>query len=353
MAGNMTEPEILILTEKNGFFGQTRKPWVSIDTGAFIEAFRAGGFKMETGTFDEMANLGRDIRDRVIIYTFTQKFHVRQYVKDVVFALSKKNMIIPSYDMLKCHEDKGYQELFKKEAGIGSLRAFYFSDPAAVWKHDFTWPAVLKSIEGSNGKQVWLARNRDELEKLLKRHFISVPARDRLDLLRRKYFRAKKSYGEYPEYTNEKDLEQYREYVTDYRPFIIQEYVPGLEHDYRVLVLYDRLYVTKRHVRDNDFRASGAKKFDFDFEPDGALLDFASGIFRKISQPVLSLDICEKNGSYYLLEFQALHFGINVFVKSKGYYSRTGGEWKFSERTAGFERELAEAFMKHLRGAGA
>ena len=343
----------MILTEKNGFFGQTRKPWVSIDTGAFVQAFRDGGFKTETRTFDEIANSERDIRGRVVIYTFSQKYHVRQYVKDVVFALSKKNRVIPSYDMLKCHEDKGYQELFKKEAGIGSLKAFYFSDPAAVREHSVAWPVVLKSVEGSNGKRVWLARNMGELEKLLKRHFVSVPAMDRLDLLRRRYFRAKKSYREYPDYTNEKDLAQYAEYVTDYRPFVIQEYVPGLEHDYRVLVLHDRLYVTKRHVRDNDFRASGAKKFDFDFEPDAALLDFADEIFRKISQPVISLDICEKNGSYYLLEFQALHFGINVFVKSKGCYSRSGGEWRFSERMESFERELAGAFIRHLRGGGA
>ncbi len=48
--------KIILLTDKNNFFGQTRKPWVSIDTRQFIESFKQHGFQIEKFTFDEMAN---------------------------------------------------------------------------------------------------------------------------------------------------------------------------------------------------------------------------------------------------------------------------------------------------------
>ena len=147
---------------------------------------------------------------------------------------------------------------------------------------------------------------------------------------------------------NQKDFEQYTVYVTEYKPFIIQEFIPDLEFNYRVLILYDKYYVTKRHVMYNDYRASGAKKFDFDFEPPRNIMDFAEEIHKKLKNPVLSLDICEREGKFYLIEYQALHFGINVFVKSEGYYTPSGNGWIFKKRTSTFESDLAEAYIKHI-----
>jgi len=344
----MPKPKVIILTDKNGFFGQTRKPWVSIDTSQFIDEFRKAGFGIKNYTFDEILNNDIKIENSVVIYTFSQKFYNRSYINDVIYALSQSNTVIPSYEMLKCHENKGFQEIVKKELGIDSLKSFYFSDPAFIDHDKVNYPVVLKSVSGSNGKQVWLANNRNELESLIKKYFIKIKLSDRIDLLRRKYFRKKKFYKEYPDYSNKTDLEQYSEYITTCRPFILQEFIEGLEYDYRVLVLNDKYYVTKRHVKTGDFRASGAKKFDFDFTPGDGLMKFAENIHTKLGAPLSSLDICEKNGKYFLIEFQALHFGINVFVKSNRYFIKENDSWIKKVRNNNFETELAEAFINYI-----
>ena len=341
--------QIIVLTNINDFFGQTRKPWVSIDTELFIKTLKKSGYQVHNYTFDEVLNNDKNIENSFVIYTFSQKFHSRQYINDVILHLSKKNIVIPSLDMLKCHENKGYQELYKKELDIKSLKAYYFSNPAYIKKYDIEFPTVLKAISGSNGKEVYLAKNQNELLYLLNKHFVSKKIFDKLDLIRRKYFRKEKYYKEYPNYSNKTDLEQYAEYVTTYKPFILQEFVNNLEYDYRVLALHNKYYITKRHVRNNDFRASGAKKFDFDFTPDDKLLNFAKKIHLKFNNPFSSMDICEKNGEYYLIEYQFLHFGINVFIKSNKFYSNENDIWISYKKEAKFEVELANALIKYLK----
>jgi glutathione synthase/RimK-type ligase-like ATP-grasp enzyme len=340
--------KIILLTDKNNFFGQTRKPWVSIDTQQFIESFKQHDFQIEKFTFDEIANHASEFSNCIIIYTFSQKYFTRQIIKDVIFILSKNNLVIPSYELLLCHENKGFQELYKHKIGIRSLQAIYFSDKNSIQTVPLSFPVVLKSIDGSNGKGVYLVKDKAELNAILKKKFTDISLYDKMDIFRRTYFRKKKRYPEYPTYSNKTDVSEYKEYMTKNKPFILQEFIPNLEFDYRVLQLYDKFYVTKRYVRQNDFRASGAKKFDFNFQPDIKLLSFAKDIFNKMNQPVLSLDICEKDGKYFLLEFQALHFGINVFVKSKGFYQIIGNKLVFQARINSFERELAEAFVKYI-----
>jgi glutathione synthase/RimK-type ligase-like ATP-grasp enzyme len=344
----MKNKQIIILTEKNDFFGQTRKPWVSIDTKLFLETFKKKGFDIQKLTFDNVANQASEISNCIIIYTFSQKIFVRQYIKDVIFILEKKNLVIPSYELLKCHENKGFQELLKKYIGINSLQAYYFDDFDLLKTYQLNYPLVLKSITGSNGKDVYLIKDEKRLHVCLKKYFITVSLFHRIDIFRRTYLRKAKKYPEYPTYSNKKDVQEYKEYTTHCQPFILQEFVPNLSFDYRVLILNDKFYVTKRHVREDDFRASGAKKFDFNFEPDPNLLQFAKTMFDFFKQPILSFDICEKEGTFYLLEFQALHFGINVFVKSKGYYSLAENTINFHPRINSFEVELAEAFIKHI-----
>jgi len=46
--------------------------------------------------------------------------------------------------------------------------------------------------------------------------------------------------------------------------FIVQEFIPDLSNDWKVLVFWDKYYVLRRKNRPNDFRASGSGLFSFD-----------------------------------------------------------------------------------------
>ncbi len=345
----INKKKIVFITGNNNFFGQTRKPWVSMNTDLIRKILEEKGFEIEKYSIHELVNGEHEIRNSIIFYSFSQKENVRGFLKDLIYTLkSLGNIVIPEYDFLLCHENKGYQEIFKKRLGIKSLHAFYFSSLRELSEYKLTFPSVLKRVDGSNGKGVFLVNSFEELQTKLK-EFQKVDFLTKLDLLRRKYIRKEKSYAEYPGYTNKKDLAEYTDYVTKEDNFVLQQFIPNLKFDYRVLVISDRFYVTRRHNRDNDFRASGAKKFDFDFTPSAGLLNFAKEIYGKFDSPYLSIDICEADGKFYLIEYQALHFGINVFVKNKGFYSECEGDWTFEAHRGSIEESIAYGLADFIK----
>lgn len=347
----MKNNKIILLTGNNNFFGQTRKPWVSMDVDNLQYSIHVQGFDVEKYSFHEILNQDKDIRNSIIFYTFSQKINRRDYIKDVVYFLDNgSNILIPSYDLLLCHENKGFQELFKKRIKLSSLNSYYFSSIEEISDYPIQFPTVLKTVDTSNGKGVFLVKNQTELvkivEKLERQNIFTW-----LDLIRRKYFRRKKSYKHYPDYSNSKDYYQYKDYILKEKNFILQEFVPGLDHDYRVLIFYDKYYVMKRYTKKNDFRASGTKIQEFDIEFDHRLLDYAREVYHKFDTPFLSLDIGFHNGKFFLFEFQALHFGINVLVKSVGSYTLDDEKWNFNRnrKQPELESEIASALVKYVK----
>ncbi len=343
--------DILLLTDKNNFFGQTRKPWVSIDTQKFISNLANYGIKCKVSTFPLVA-VNKEIPSKeIIFYHFSQKENLRYFIKDVAEVLNQlNNKLVPSIDLLRSHENKGYQELLKKVRKVSSPVGYYISSIEDIHYLDIQFPIVVKTIDGSNGKGVFLCKNIHDVYKYLKR-FRGTNIPEKLDLLRRRYFRRKKNYPEYPDYNNYKDYLEYKEYITKDIRFAVQEYIPEQEFDYRVLAIYDKYYIIKRHTRAGDFRASGAKKFDINFEIDNKLLSSAEQFKNAFPDtPYLSMDIIYDNrdNSYKLLEFQALHFGINVIVKNDGYFIKKNGKWEKVYKQNAFEDELAYGLAKYL-----
>jgi glutathione synthase/RimK-type ligase-like ATP-grasp enzyme len=340
--------QIVLITGNKNFFGQTRKPWTSIDTAKMIGSLNDSGYKVDVYEYSDLVNKGQAITNSIIFYSFSQKDNVRFYMNDLIHFLDNgSNWIIPSYQLLKCHENKGYQELYKKELGIDSLQCQYYSSSSELQIEKISFPVVLKTVDGSNGKGVFLIQSVAQLNKVLNKinpqSFFT-----KLDLIRRKYFRRKKSYKEYPNYSNKTDYFEYKNYIKQESPFILQQFIPNLTFDFRILIMYDKFFVTKRHSKKNDFRASGAKNFDFNFEFDFGLLTYAQKIYKKFDTLFLSIDIAYDDKTYYLLEYQALHFGINVFVKNNGYYLFNNNKFEFKLNQLDFETTLAQSLIKYI-----
>ncbi len=109
----------------------------------------------------------------------------------------------------------------------------------------------------------------------------------------------------------------------------------------------------KRHTNKNDFRASGTKKFDFNFDVDLNLLNTAYEIKKKFDDsPFLSMDFVfdNRDSRYKLVEFQALHFGTSVLVKNHCYFIKKGENWEKVEQVETVEYELALGLSKYLKG---
>jgi hypothetical protein len=344
----MYPQELVLLTCRNKFFGQTRKPWSSLNVDRIAGFLKEYGFNVEVMEYHKVLNDNLAPENKTIFYAFSQKDNYREYIGDIMYYLSKKNTIIPSYDLLKCHENKGYQEIYKKEIGLKSLDARYFTSFDEIDPFSLTFPVVFKTTQGTNGKGVFLARNMKDFLSLLKNVRQKTGFFKKIDLLRRKYFR-KKKFIDYPGYSDKQDYLEYIEYIRKEQNFVLQEYVADLNYDMRVLIADNRYYVMKRQVRKGDFRASGTKLFSFTEQPDPSLLSYARSIQNKINSPFLSIDVLFNGREYYLAEYQALHFGMSVVSKSSGYFTETEGEWKFIEEKPDMEKLFADTFVSYLQ----
>jgi hypothetical protein len=343
----MSTKDLVLLTCRNKFFGQTRKPWTSLNIDKMASHLRELGYQVDVYEYHQFLNNHLGISGKTIIYSFSQKRNYREYIGDIIYHLSKRNTVIPSYDLLKCHENKGYQEIYKKEIGLNSLDALYFSSFDEIDPFSLEFPIVLKTTRGSNGMGVFLARNMQDLMSLLGKVREKTGFFRKIDLWRRKYLR-KKKFPDYPGFSDRQDFLEYLEYIKVEENFVLQQFVKDLDFDLRVLIADNKYYVMKRSVKKGDFRASGTKLFAFSEQPDPALLSYAQSIYHKFDSPFLSVDILNNRNEYYLGEYQALHFGMSVVSKSKGYFAQERGEWKFFEEKPDIERLFAYTFHSYM-----
>lgn len=333
--------DILLVTSARDFFGQSRKPWVSIDTRLFVQELEQYGHQVSVCTFHELVNAQTPIIDKLIFYAFSQREHIRNYIKDIMLHLGVSNEIIPSLDLLYCHENKGFAELYKQRLGITEPRSWYLCDALETERYPITYPIVLKTTSGTNGKGVYLCKDASELKTKITSLSPGLTLSQRIDLLRRKHLRRHKSFAGYPGFDAIRDAGGWKEYVSKGSAFVLQEYIPALDCDYRVIAVHDRYYVMKRLIKGSDFRASGTKRFVFEFDLPAGLLDFARIIYARFGSPYLSMDIGHSGGKNYLFEFQALHFGTGAIVRNKGFYQLQDSSWGFVSHASDLEQTLA------------
>ena len=67
------------------------------------------------------------------------------------------------------------------------------------------------------------------------------------------------------------------------KKIIIQDYISGLDGDYKVLIYDKKYYVLRRYNCKNDFRASGSGIFVFEENIPRAVLDFAEKVFNIVT----------------------------------------------------------------------
>jgi glutathione synthase/RimK-type ligase-like ATP-grasp enzyme len=339
---------ILFVTLSDNFFGQTRKPWVGIDTSIFINTLKKHEFDVKLYDTQKLYKNLQNIENENIFYSFSQKHNYRNYLLDLMYELKEKNRIIPNYELLKCHENKGYQEILKRKYNLIDLESKYYSSSSKIDTSSVDYPIVLKSIDGSNGNNVFLCKNESELISRLK-NFSYIDLKTQFDLYRRKYLRKKKQFKLYPNYSNITDYYQYKDYISNDKQLILQEFVPNQIKDYRVIVMGNKLYSMERFNRENDFRASGSKKFKFNIDANEELFNKAKNVASTLDSPCLSMDFIfdERDNKYKLIEFQALHFGISAIVGNDKYY-KYDNKWMIYENNKSFEEILAESLIDYL-----
>jgi len=338
---DLAKPPIHLLTESDGFFGQRLMPWESMDVD-LIERILSEHFSVCRVSYAEIASGKVSLIDSVIVHSSSQQPDYKQFIDDVLLYLhATGNRLVPSIHATRSHENKGYQQLHRRLRGIEALKPGYFAKLSELDLDRIDFPIVFKDVAGFGSSGVQLVRAKSELGKaaVAERRF---SWRETRRALRRRlgYFIRKRVLR--------RDVRWCGNYYKRMKRFVLQEYIPGLTHDFKVLTFQDRIFLVRRDVRPNDFRASGSGLLYFDDPPPG-LLDFAYELLRKFDEPYMSFDICFDGSRFHLLEFQGVHFGPLVVLESRRHFQRRDGRWTECTDHVELENVIGESLVSYLK----
>ena len=339
-----TKREVYLLTESNGFFGQRLMPWESLDVGVLL-GILSEYFTVVRVTYAELASGTVFPKNSIVVHSSSQQPEYKVFIDDLLLSLQANgNFLVPSIHATRSHENKGYQELHRRLCGIESPKACYAAKLSEINLGAINYPVVFKDVSGFGSTGVRLIHSEQELWDAAKM-VLRLSWREKAKAIKCNF-----AYVVLKYILRRKNLRPYGDYYQALKRFVLQEFIPNLSGDYKVLAFQNRIFVLKREVRPNDFRASGSGRFHFDDPPDG-LLDFAAGLLRKFDEPYMSFDICFDGSKFHLIEFQGLHFGPFTLTQSPKHFHRQDDRWIECIGKVELEAILGESLVVFLQRA--
>ncbi len=334
--------KIFFITDYKGYFGS--KYYAYPYRGGMDKALLTG-FLRERGYEALFVSAVReelekhDLSSGVIIFGSHQDhgLYYKGYLEDLAVALEASGYsVCPSPTLIRAHENKVFFEMlrhFRTDAPFRQVRSWWYGSYEEFREAagEMPYPLIIKSPDGSMSRGVSLARNRREAEKTARKKMRTASIRPAIRDIARQL--------------------RHRNYVRESwkrKKIVVQEFIPGLKNDYKVLVYGNKYYVLFRKIREGDFRASGQGLLEYRRElPDG-LLDFAEKCFNAFNAPQASFDIGNDGTEFYLFEAQYVCFGTYTIENSPYFFTKGSGGWDCIERKSGLEEEFAESLAWYL-----
>jgi len=334
--------KLYLITDYKGFFGSKYfdVPYRSgMDRELLASFFKSKGYEVVflKPLMEELER--QNLREGVIVFASHQDpgLFYKNYLEDLAVSLELAGYrVCPSSYLIRAHENKVFFGMISYFMGVPSLNSIKSSWYGA--HEDFTamaeglkYPVIIKSAEGSMSRKVFLATGTKEA-KLKTRNLMRTPdfflkVRDMIRQIRHKGY----------------TRESWRR-----KKILVQEYVPGLKNDYKVLVYGKKYYVIHRGINKDDFSASGQGLLSYRKDIPPAILDFAEECFAIFKAPQVSLDIGYDGESCFLFEAQYVCFGTYTIEKSPFYFIRGNGHWTCVEGNSCLEEEYARSIVEYI-----
>jgi len=337
--------KIYILTDYLKRFGSKHNddPYLSgMDKYLLGKSFSNLGYECEFIGFSEV-DFSQNWDKRLVIYTSQEDdgYYYKSYIEDIVYALKLKGAInIPEFKWLRANNNKVLMEILRnmydhKNIKTLSSRNFGCKEELISIIDQIEFPVVLKTAEGAMSSGVFLAKTANELIKKV----------DRLTSNKR-FFKIIKEQIRFMIYKG------YQKESWNRRKFIVQEFLPNLKNDWKILIFGDIYYIFERRVRKNDFRASGSGQDKYMYGsacevPDG-ILNYAYEIYNELNVPNLSIDICMSNAQYHLIEMQALYFGTVGHERADICYQRQGSKFVKINNSFTLEELYSKSIVNYI-----
>ena len=291
--------KIIFLTNYKKIIPQRNNEIEGLNLGLISRVLEANNFnvkKISINAFIESLKEQESIEGVYFYYTSSQYPIYKSFILDVLTQITLRGgILVPEIRHFMAHENKNFQELEKVRLGIKSP----YGIPVGTYEEGLDvlskipYPTVIKKSTGFRSRNVKLANNEEEgkriLSKMMERNF-----KFDIDSL---YFFYRR-------------LKNKKHYPKKFGKVIIQEFIPDLAYDWKILVFGKRCIGGKRFVRKSDFRASGSKLYSLEQDPPESVLNFALKHKEALKCPNVSMDISENNGDLQLLEYQTMHFSL-------------------------------------------
>lgn len=327
--------KVLIVTTPDGFFAQGKMPWSSMDVSKISLLLESVNYDVRIVDYDYLKENLNAINDFIIIYTSSQRAEHKQYIEDIMYLLKDSNLLLPSFESLKAHDNKGFQYLLDKKYNLGLIPCDYLPDISELNTQTSRFPCVYKPAQGASSIGVSIVHNASELSHHIN-NYMDFSVRDLKKYIKKYIFRSK---------YNDK-WERYLEFGKN--RFLVQEYLPSLKHDYKVLIFGEKYYVLKRLVAAGDFRASGSGLFSKEFDSElTIILDSAYEFKNKYQSHIYSLDFCVSEDRAHLIEFQFTHVGPVTLTESECYFIKSD-DWEKVNAISNLEDEFTQSILGYL-----
>ena len=327
--------KIALITDYLGRFGSKQKSKTyrsGFDIQKCIDYFHKHNCNVKIFNFTNSHELLEEKESFFILYTSSEDKggHYKSFIEDSIQLLSLSHHIcIPHYVFLRAHNNKVFMEMLRTQYEF-SDRKLFRSKFAATKKEISTlnieFPSVIKGPDGSLSKTVIKANDIDEVY----RFFSTIAPKLELKHKLREYLRRIRHRNNYePEELKRGKL-------------IIQNFIPDIQFDWKVLVYNDMIFALKRQNRKNDFRASGSGIYEYSEKVPVNILTLAWDTRKKLDVPHLSLDIAESKDELIIFEFQAIYFGTKTIENSPFHFVKDQDQWLLSRTQV----ELEEVYVK-------
>jgi glutathione synthase/RimK-type ligase-like ATP-grasp enzyme len=338
--------QIYLLTDYLGNFESKVNSKIylgGMDKSRIQEHFKKHGYKTNFISMHSIDFRNEKWKDAIVLYTGQEDvdYRYKSYIEDIILGLELSGAkAIPSYKYLRANNNKVFMEIVRDLSPLNEMkniisRYYGTAEDAINNVEDISYPVVIKGAGGAGSKRVALAKNRIELKSKVKTLASSPNLKEDI----RDYFRKIKHRG-------------YRMQSRHRRKFILQNFIPELQNDWKVLIFGSKFFIVERNIRKNDFRASGSglEKMLFGTKssvPEG-IFEIAKKIKDNLNVPNISLDFAFYNDKFFLLEFQTLYFGSSGQSRSDCCFYFDGNKFVKSENNQSLEELYVDSIIGYI-----
>jgi glutathione synthase/RimK-type ligase-like ATP-grasp enzyme len=346
---------IILLTDEESNFLVSKadfRNFTSMDIEKIKTYFLAKNYNVDVYKFSEL-DLRQDYNGVYILYQTSEapgSFYKR-YIEDVVYFLERQGAVmLPKYEQLKAHHNKLYMEFLRSHFNDKSLRTIKskcYGSWVDALSYDSDFPVVIKQISSSGGAGVFLARNRLEYCKLIRKAGKIIVVQNLKGLVVNFFKDVVKKLIKYFFPSKSKYVQFKTEPLST--AMVVQQFIEGLNGDYKVLIYGRKYYTLYRKNRVNDFRASGSGRFyEVPEEEHEGLLNYARKITSEIDFPIFGLDIGFDGKDYHLLEYQMIHLGPFSLQISKFWHEFEDGKLIRHVGESDLEEEFSRSIIDYI-----